>query len=62
MKITIEVNGYKIVVTEDMFEGFLFSLPRDVITTPDGKRELGHAHMMIGGRFKDDVYPEWVEA
>ena len=61
MKITIEVNGYKIEVTEDMFENFLFSVPRDVLTDGTGVKTLGRAHLMVGGRLKDGLKPEWVK-
>ncbi len=62
MKVTIEANGYKIVVTEDMFERFNFSLPRDVLRDGAGVVTLGRAHLMVGGQFKDGVTPEWVKA
>jgi hypothetical protein len=62
MKITIEVNGCKIELTEEMFEQFTFSLPRDVHHYEGNRNELGRAHMMMGGMFKDGVTPEWVEA
>jgi len=62
MKITIETNGYKVVVTEDMFEELYLSMPRDVHHYEGNKKELGRAHLLVGGKFKDGVTPEWVEA
>lgn len=61
MKITIEVNGMELVVTEDMFDQVAWSIPCDVYIDPDGRRTLGRAHLALTGQFKEGVRPEWKE-
>jgi len=62
MKITIECEGQKIELTSDMFEQFMFSMPRDVHRLADNRLELGHAHFVVGGQLKPGVKPRWGDA
>ena len=60
MKITIEEAGQRLVVTDADLENFSLLTPRDVITNPDGTRELGtHAGFSLTGTFKEFIYPKW---
>lgn len=61
MKITIETNGYRMVISEDDLESFGFSIPCDVHHLPDGTKELGRTHISLTGLFKEDVRPMWEE-
>jgi hypothetical protein len=61
LKVTVEVNGQRIVIEGDQFDDFSLSIPSDVHTDADGRRELGRTHVVLVGILKEDVRPLWEE-
>lgn len=59
MKITIEADGYRVVIDEDDLESFGLSMPSDVIHGADGEVELGRVHISLTGIFKEGFRPRW---
>lgn len=59
MKITIEAEGFQLVLDEDMFESWGLSIPSDVLIYEDGRKELAKMHVSLTALFKEDVRPEW---
>lgn len=64
MKITIEIDGYRMVIEEADLEEHCFSLPHDIIetgVTPAGyiTRKLGRGHISLTGIFKDGHQAQW---
>lgn len=61
MKISIEAEGYRMDIDEDMFESFGLSIPSDITETSAGQVVLGRTHIALTGMFKEGVRPEWKE-
>lgn len=62
MKITIEAAGQRLVLTDDQFENFSLSIPRDTHVDAEGRRTLSaRTHVALVGEFKEDVRPLWEE-
>lgn len=61
MKITIEVNGFRLVVNQTDLKDIGFCLPRDVHTDIDGQKTLGQSHISFSGTFREGFQPEWEE-
>lgn len=61
VKVTVEINGKRLVLTEDQFEDVSLSIPSDVHHFPDGTKELGYAHVVLVGVLKQGVNALWEE-
>ena len=62
VKITIEAEGYRLVINDDDLDSFGLSLPRDTVVNPDGTREMyGQIGITLVGQFKEDFRPLWEE-
>ena len=59
MKITVEAEGYRIVIDEEDLDDFALSMPSDIRTDAEGLREMGRVHISLTGIFKEGFRPRW---
>ena len=62
MRITIEEDNFKLVISEEDLESYGLSIPSDIRHNADGSVELGRMHIALTGIFKDGVRAKWEAA